>query len=152
MAIYALHSLGTETIYPFNGTKATAAALAHEFLHMGIHVIDTVAGWPKRALAPRIIVSTVPDMTTDARSESGAVVTPEAMFAYREGTAVFVDMAYKLSATPLIKLGCDIENWTPVPGLAVLLKQGYRQFELWTGRRCPQVAVAEKAWTRYEKI
>jgi pentafunctional AROM polypeptide len=119
---------------------------------MGIHVIDTVAGWPKHALAPRIIVSTVPETTTDARSGSGAMVISEAMFAYREGPAVFVDMAYKLSTTPLIMLGRDIENWTPIPGLAVLLEQGYRQFELWTGRRCPKVAVAEKAWTRYEKI
>jgi len=36
-----------------------------------------------------------------------------------------------------------------VPGVEVLLEQGFVQFELWTGRRCPRSLVSELVREKY---
>ncbi|KAF6760388.1 hypothetical protein DFP72DRAFT_750573, partial [Ephemerocybe angulata] len=43
----------------------------------------------------------------------------------------------------------DRPNWSRVPGIEVLLEQGYVQFELWTGRKCPKEQVSTRVLERY---
>jgi len=42
-------------------------------------------------------------------------------------------------------------NWTNVPGIEVLLAQGYVQFEKWTGRHCPEATVAPRVRSKYNE-
>jgi len=67
-----------------------------------------------------------------------------------EGLGVVVDMAYRPAETPLLKLAKEAGGrWALVPGLEVLLQQGYEQFRLWTGRSCPKGLVAIKVREGY---
>jgi pentafunctional AROM polypeptide len=42
-------------------------------------------------------------------------------------------------------------KWHLVMGIEVLLKQGYRQIELWMGRRCPRSVVSKTALAAYHE-
>ena len=86
-------------------------------------------------------------------SENNVFPLSKKLFEFREGPAVVVDMAYKPAETPLLKLAKEAnENWVAVPGLDVLLEQGYVQFEKWTARRCPKDSVAAKVRSKYNSM
>ena len=90
-------------------------------------------------------------MTTTEEETSG-ILLPSKLFDYRDGPAVVIDMAYKREETPLLELAKAAgDNWVTVPGLEVLLEQGYVQFEMWTGRRCPKELVAKLVREAYNK-
>jgi len=57
-------------------------------------------------------------------------------------------MAYKPAET-LAKTVAG-GKWHSVMGIEVLLEQGYRQFELWTGRRCPRSVVSKTVLEAYQ--
>ncbi|KAH9944655.1 aromatic amino acid family biosynthesis-like protein [Amylocystis lapponica] len=149
-AIYALHTLGTRTVYVFNRTRASAQALAGAFPDVRIEVVDALGAWPHGGAPPTVIVSTVPASATSTEpGVEGALYLPRALFAAEAG-GVVVDMAYKPAETPLLALAATAgRKWATVRGVEVLLEQGYVQFELWTGRRCPMAAVAERVWQTY---
>ncbi|KAF8632649.1 hypothetical protein AX17_004782 [Amanita inopinata Kibby_2008] len=149
-AIYALHNLGAKHIYLFNRTRANALELAKAFTDAPVTVLDSVAQWPAGAPPPNVIVGTVPaSATTLTEGERGLLLTPQ-LYEYKDGPAVVVDMAYKPAETPLLRLAKAAgSNWETVPGVEVLLEQGYVQFELWTGRCCPRPLVAELVRERY---
>lgn len=149
-AIYALHCLGAKHIYLFNRTKSKAVELAKLFPNAPVIVLDGVAEWPINLLLPNVIIGTVPaQATTLAEGEDGLHLTPR-LYDYKDGPAVVVDMAYRPAETPLLKLAkATSPNWATVPGIEVLLKQGYAQFELWTGRRCPISAVGQLVREKY---
>lgn len=147
-AIYALHSLGAKHIYLFNRTKANALELAQSITYAPVTVLDAVAEWPAGLPPPNVIVGTVP-ATTIVEGESGLLLTPK-LYEYKDGPAVVLDMAYKPAETSLLKLAKAVgTNWATVPGIDVLLEQGFVQFELWTGRKCPRTLVSQVVKEKY---
>ncbi|KAK0444230.1 Shikimate dehydrogenase [Desarmillaria tabescens] len=149
-AIFALESLGAKRIYLFNRTHSKAAALARVFPDANIHVLDKLGHWPEGNVPPNVIVSTVPATETTTVHEPSHLNFPDRLFDFRDGPAVVIDMAYKPIETPLLLLAkATAKNWTAVPGVEALLEQGFGQFEMWTGRRCPKTAVSAKVWEAY---
>ncbi|KAI6129330.1 EPSP synthase-domain-containing protein [Pisolithus croceorrhizus] len=149
-AVYALHTLGAKQIYLYNRTHAKATAIAEAFSSIPVRVVDKLGSWP--AGAPSVVISTVPaDATTieTGAGFEGKVYLPSNLLdASTKG--VVVDMAYRPAETPLLALAKRIApTWTTVPGVEVLLEQGYAQFEHWTGRRCPRGIVREKVLQWY---
>ncbi|KAG6917002.1 hypothetical protein DXG01_004347 [Tephrocybe rancida] len=151
-AIYALQALQTKTIYLHNRTTEKAQELVAAFPNAQIQVLAAIEQWPSGVALPSVIVSTVP--ATAQTSATGHNVFPlsSKLFEYCSGPTVVVDMAYKPHETPLLKLAKEVdENWNTVPGLEVLLKQGYVQFEKWTGRQCPKGEVASTVRSKYNQ-
>ncbi|KAF7419399.1 3-dehydroquinate dehydratase (3-dehydroquinase) [Pleurotus ostreatus] len=148
-ALYALTSLGAKKIYLFNRTKSKAQELEAAFSNSAIEVIEELGSWSSDP--PNVIVSTVPALATTIEAHNTGLQIPVSVFNYRSGPAVVVDMAYKPAETPLLQLAKRLggDNWTTVPGVEVLLEQGYQQFKLWTGRACPRKAVSSKVWEKY---
>ncbi|EPQ51509.1 Pentafunctional AroM protein [Gloeophyllum trabeum ATCC 11539] len=149
-AIYALQNLGVARIYLFNRTRSSAQALVDAFPNAHIELVDELGKWPDDGPAPSVIISTVPASATSVESSSEGLYLPSAIFAPEGG--VVIDMAYKPAMTPLLTLAASTpsgKKWNAVKGVEVLLEQGYRQFELWTGRRCPRKVVAQKVWEKY---
>ncbi|OCH92448.1 aromatic amino acid family biosynthesis-like protein [Obba rivulosa] len=149
-AIYALHKLGVQRIYLFNRTRRSAEVLVNAFPNIKIELIHELGTWPADGPAPTIIVSTVPaSATTTDPDVENALYLPISIFESSAG-GVVVDMAYKPAETPLLALaGNQSKEWKTVKGVQVLLEQGYVQFQLWTGRRCPKALVAERVWSAY---
>jgi len=114
--------------------------------------VEKLWHWPSNTGPPNVIVSTVPAaVTTTDENETGSILLSEQIFAYHEGLGVVVDMAYRPSETPLLKLAKAAGGqWALVPGLEVLLLQGYEQFQLWTGRSCPKELVAKRVHEVYD--
>ncbi|KAG6877429.1 hypothetical protein C0993_007480 [Termitomyces sp. T159_Od127] len=151
-AIYALHSLNAKTIYLYNRTTEKARDLAAAFPKARIEVLAAIDQWPTAAAPPSVIVSTVPATAQTPAVGNNIFPLSSKLFEYCDGTAVVVDMAYKPKETPLLKLATEAgEHWKTVPGLEVLLKQGYVQFEKWTGRQCPKNKVATRVRSKYDE-
>lgn len=167
-AIYALHNLGVGHIYIYNRTQKAAHELRSTFpSDYNLTVLDALDEFP--AGPPTIVVSTVPASATALEKAQGCLTLAKSIFSTPAG-GVVIDMAYKPANTPLLKLACSVSEelaavdrpapppgeaappvptWTRVPGIAILLEQGYRQFEMWTGRRAPRSAVQKAVWDRY---
>jgi pentafunctional AROM polypeptide len=56
-----------------------------------------------------------------------------------------------LALSPMLKLSKGIMNdaWVFVPGIEVLLEQGYEQIRLWTGRRPPRTDMRSAVMREY---
>ncbi|KAI0300102.1 Pentafunctional AroM protein [Multifurca ochricompacta] len=152
-AIYALHTLGATRIFLFNRTRQSAEQLVHAIPGAHVELVDTLDVTTVQGPAPSVIISTVPaSATTIKEGVPDALFLPSSLFSAEAG--VVVDMAYKPAETPLLNLvktiPTAIRRWHSVKGIEVLLEQGYRQFELWTGRRCPRSAVAKTVWETYQ--
>ncbi|KAI0319998.1 Pentafunctional AroM protein [Amylostereum chailletii] len=149
-AIYALHAMGAKRIYLFNRTRARAESLVGVIPGANVEVVEVLGEWPGDA--PSVVVSTVPASATttgDVGVENALVLTPAV---FEAASGVVVDMAYRPAETPLLRLAKGRAGWKTVSGVEVLLEQGYRQFELWTGRRCPKGQVAKKVWAFYHAL
>ncbi|KAN0131738.1 Pentafunctional AroM protein [Lactarius tabidus] len=149
-AIYALHALGAARIYLFNRTRRSAEELVHAIPGAHVELLDSL---DVSSIAPSVIVSTVPaPATTTEEGVPNALFLPSTLFSAEAG--VVVDMAYKPAETPLLKLAKTAvpanRTWRTVSGIEVLLEQGYEQFELWTGRKCPRNAVAKTVLEAYQ--
>ncbi|KAI6044557.1 EPSP synthase-domain-containing protein [Pisolithus marmoratus] len=149
-AVYALHTLGAKQVYLYNRTHAKATAIAEAFPSVPVRVLDRLGSWPVGA--PSVVISTVPaDATTIETGPGleGKVYLPSNLLDVSI-KGVVVDMAYKPAETPLLTLAKRVApTWASVPGVEVLLEQGYVQFEHWTGRRCPREVVREKVLQWY---
>jgi pentafunctional AROM polypeptide len=151
-AIYALHALGATRIYLFNRTRRSAEELIHAIPGACVELLDTLDVTSMRGPPPSVIVSTVPaSATTVEEHVPDALFLPSSLFSADVG--VVVDMAYKPAETPLLRLAKTatgaVGKWHSVMGIEVLLEQGYRQFELWTGRSCPRSVVARTVLETY---
>ncbi|EJT99669.1 Pentafunctional AroM protein [Dacryopinax primogenitus] len=147
-AVYALHRAGIGAIDLFNRTRSSAEALASSFPDdYNIRIMESLEGLGNSP--PSVIISTVPaSVTTTDPTVKDALQLPASMFTLSQG--VVIDMAYKPSLTPLLNLARSVNpSWTPITGLAVLLEQGYRQFELWTGRRPPRSLIEKEVLAKY---
>jgi len=151
-AIYALHALGASRIYLFNRTRQHAEELVHAIPGAHVELVDTLDVASIQGPPPSVIVSTVTaTATTTEKGVADALFLPSSLFS--ADTGVVVDMAYRLAGTPLLRLAKTAASagrtWSSVMGIEVLLEQGYKQFELWTGRRCPRRVVAETVLEAY---
>jgi len=143
-AIYALHQLRLGKILIYNRTRETAKTVIAGFpISFNIHVVEDLKDLEQES--PLIIVGTVPASATTSDANGEGLVLSNSIFSHSEG-GIVVDMAYRPHKTPLLELAGQISSplWQQVPGVEVLLEQGYEQFNLWTGSK-PPVRIVEKA-------
>ncbi|KAJ3720311.1 Shikimate dehydrogenase [Lentinula raphanica] len=149
-AIHALSDLGAKVIYVWNRTRSRAEEIRTSNAEANIQVINELGSWPNGTTPPNVVVSTIPASETSLQDEPDRLVYPNSLFAYRDGPAIVLDLAYKPVETPLLKLAkMTASNWDTAQGVEVLLQQGYAQFEKWTNRRCPEGPVSKKVWEVY---
>ena len=150
-AVYAMNALGAERVYLFNRTLAKAQELVAAFPDIHIEVIEELGKWPSGGPSPNVIVSTLPPSATtvDSNNDSAIFLPPSLFDPDHEG--VVLDAAYKPAETPLLTLTKQVApRWSTAQGVEMLLEQGYDQFELWTGRKCPRELVAKQVWQFYK--
>ncbi|KAK9480998.1 hypothetical protein V1514DRAFT_323976 [Lipomyces japonicus] len=154
-AVYALAQLRTGVIFIYNRTRQKAEELKAEFDHVvresRIVVVDSldVTAWPWPTttgadggqLQQREVTVVIGNVPGDALS---AHHVPGSLFANATGGGVLIEMAYKPDVTPLMQAAAASSSssrssaWQVVRGTDVLLEQGYKQFELWTGLPAPR--------------
>ncbi|RDW57114.1 hypothetical protein BP6252_13860 [Coleophoma cylindrospora] len=136
-ALYAFHKSGVKQIYLFNRTKSRAEAIAQALKpYFKIIVLDQLTDIPTDQ-GPDVIIGTIPaDKTT-------IEYFPPALFSKPEG--ICIDMAYKPRLTPLMMATTRWGSpaWSTVPGVEVLMQQGFEQFRLWTGCPAPELEMRQ---------
>ena len=145
-AIYAMAQLGAKTILLYNRTRANAEQVKASFPPtFNITVIDTLSTLPS---SPTIIISAVPghSLTTDT-TDSGIQIDVKVLLAAKHGVAI--DMAYKPHKTALLQLAETRPGWKSVSGVEILCLQGFKQFELWTGKRAPEAKIRKAVMEKY---
>ncbi len=135
-AALKLASEGTKMLHLVNRTESKAAELAREISER----------FPKQSVAVGYPLSGAVDLVLNATSlglgANDGVPFDAKRFDLRQAAAVY-DMIYRPAETPLLRAaraaGCRVAN-----GLGMLLYQGARALELWSGRAAP-VAVMRRA-------
>lgn len=143
-ALYAMHTLGAAEILLCNRTYEKAEALADAVpKEWRVRAVRTLAD--AAAQRPAVVVGNVP---ADGQSLDGttALSFEEALFAHPRGVAI--DMAYKPADTPLLQCAAAC-GWHAVPGIAILLEQGFRQFALWTHAPPPRRPIERTVLAAY---
>jgi len=122
-------------LFLVNRTKSKAVAVARE-IHRRFPKVKTTVGYPKGDVdlllnATSLGLKAGDPLPFDAKS-----------FSLRQARAVY-DMIYRPPATGLLRVakaaGCKTAN-----GLGMLLHQGAKALEIWTGKRAP-IAVMRRA-------
>ena len=147
-AIYALHKLGASSILLMNRTIENARQVKDSFpAGYNITVIDSLSPTNLQS-PPAVVISTVPghSLTTD-QSADGIHLDPEIVLSAQRGVAI--DMAYRPHETALLRLANDREGWKVVPGVEILCLQGFKQFQLWTGKAAPKEKIRSAVMERY---
>ena len=147
-AIYALHKLGASSIVLLNRTIENAQRVKDSFPPAyNITVIDSLSTTNVKA-PPAIVISTVPGHSlTTVQSADGIYLDPEIVLSAQRGVAI--DMAYKPHETALLRLANGKEGWKVVPGVEILCLQGFKQFQLWTGKAAPKEKIRSAVLERY---
>lgn len=150
-AIYALNHLGVTKIGIANRTRANAEQLVREMsmLDPGLSlvVLDSIepAVLVQNRFQPRIVINATP-LPRDGEIRP-ASIAPTSELLTLQGGGVLLDLIFQgdVSRSSLLDLSRRPENmaWVFVPGIEVLLEQGFEQFRLWTGRRPPKSAMRE---------
>lgn len=132
-AIYALHSMGYSPIYVVGRDPSKLQSMISTFPTS--YNIRIVEGNEKLDTVPHIAIGTIPG---DRPIEGGMRETVCHMFEHAQeidtagvktgdnSRRVLLEMAYKPSVTPLMQLASDA-GWTTIPGLEVLVGQGWYQ-------------------------
>ncbi|KWU47540.1 putative ARO1-Pentafunctional AROM polypeptide [Rhodotorula sp. JG-1b] len=150
-AVYALHKAGFKTIYLFNRTRPNAdkivASFPQEYNIVPLTSLDSFPGEP-----PLAIISTIPAQGTATQylpNPDAGVVVPDSVLSREEG-GVLIDVAYKPKITPLIHLAEHMPGWKGVPGIQMLLEQGFWQSYMWTSRRPPKELIRKVVMQEYD--
>lgn len=132
--IYAFCRGGVKNIVILNRTIAKARALAKFFKRQFPKVrfaVDSFTSKNISWLLPEV------DMVVNAtsiglkRGDSALAVIPKA-----SGKQFAVDLIYNPAETPFLR-AAKRAGWQTLNGLGMLLHQGARAFELWTGKKAP---------------
>jgi shikimate dehydrogenase len=127
-AALKLASEGVSKLFLVNRTRSKAEAVASEIRERGLSV-KVVEGYPAGA------VDLVLNATSLGLNPNDPAPFDERQFSLRRAAAVY-DMIYRPAETALLKgakaAGCRTAN-----GIGMLLYQGARALELWTGRNAP---------------
>ncbi|KAF2732285.1 Pentafunctional AroM protein [Polyplosphaeria fusca] len=158
-AIYALHDMQYSPIYLLGRSPSKMAKLVEDFpSSYNIRVIPDQATVQHLEKLPTVAIGTIPadqaidtsirenlislfDRARDEQIEEGVEVPIGSL--PPGGKRILLEMAYKPAVTALIQLAKDA-GWTTVNGLEVLVGQGVKQFEYWTGI-APLYSVAREA-------
>ncbi|MCL5098599.1 MAG: hypothetical protein M1608_13935, partial [Candidatus Omnitrophica bacterium] len=128
VAALKLASEGAAQLRLVNRTVAKAAALAKE-IRRRHPAVDVAVGYPEGE------VDLVLNATSLGLEPGDALPLDERCFSLRQANAIF-DMVYRPAETPLLRraraAGCRVAN-----GLGMLLYQGAKALELWSGRPAP---------------
>lgn len=150
-ALYAVHRLGLKKIYLFNRTPENAEKVRDSFPDYGIEVITSLSSATLPAeSAPSVVISTVPgdSLTTDSSASASGIFLDSAVLASSKG-GVAIDLAYKPHTTALLSLAENKDGWKIVPGVEILCLQGFKQFELWTGKKAPEAKIRKAVLDKY---
>lgn len=145
-AIYALHEMQYSPIYLLGRSPGKLAKLVEDFPQSyDIRIIPDIGYLSRLEKLPTVAIGTIPaDQPIDpsireilcalfekAKDEKVAESAPIGSLP-PDGKRILLEMAYKPEITSLIMLAKDA-GWKTVNGLEVLVGQGVRQFEYWTG-------------------
>ena len=145
-AIFAMHTLGATTIYLYNRTLANAESVKSSFpANFNITVIDSL----EITFTPSVVVSTVPGESLSLDKSTGIYLDGEVVLKGQKGVAI--DLAYKPRKTALMELAKGKEGWKAVSGLEILCLQGFRQFQMWTGKVAPKKQIREAVYGQYNR-
>lgn len=118
-------------LFLVNRTSSKAEAIAAEISHR-FPGVKATAGYPKGV---NVALDLLINATSLGLKPGDGLPLDEAQFKLGRARAVY-DMIYRPAETPLLKAakaaGCRTAN-----GLGMLLHQGARALELWTGRTAP---------------
>ncbi|KAL3493432.1 EPSP synthase-domain-containing protein [Aspergillus germanicus] len=138
-AIYALHSMGYSPIYIVGRSPAKLESMVSTFpSSYNIRVVDGVGSLEK---IPSVAIGTIPaDQPIDPGMretlchmfERAQEADATAIKSVEHAPRVLLEMAYKPQVTALMRLASD-SGWKTIPGLEVLVGQGWYQFKYWTG-------------------
>jgi pentafunctional AROM polypeptide len=146
-AIFAMHTLGATTIYLYNRTIANAEAVKSSFPEsFNIVVIDSLTDL---SFEPPVVVSTVPGESLSTDKSTGIYIDGEVVLKAKSGVAI--DLAYKPRKTALMELAKSRSGWKAVSGLEILCLQGFRQFQMWTGKVAPKSQIREAVYGQYNR-
>jgi shikimate dehydrogenase len=127
-AALKLAAEGVSELFLVNRTRSKAEAVASEIRERGLGV-KLVEGYPAGA------VDLVLNATSLGLNPNDPVPFDERQFSLRRAASVY-DMIYRPAETALLKAakaaGCHAAN-----GLGMLLYQGAKALELWTGQNAP---------------
>ncbi len=132
--VWALRSIGCDVVI-WNRTLSRAAELAHS---LGGSALELE---PESGLVPEadvLVNCTAAELDDSSSGLTGLPLTTDHLARY----ATVVDLAYKPGGTVLTAEAA--KRTTVVDGLEILVQQGARSFELWTGRP-PNVEVMRSA-------
>ncbi len=145
-AVYALARQGAAQIVIVNRHEARGIVLARQFCRLfpqaGIVAVKLDEAAVKAALVSADLVVNATSVGLKAREPSLIPLSwiPRARGAKKK---LFFDLIYRPAATQFLKNARDRGHRT-LGGLTMLLYQGMRAFELWTGRSAPE-AVMKRA-------
>ncbi|KAL2823124.1 EPSP synthase-domain-containing protein [Aspergillus granulosus] len=138
-AIYALHSMGYSPIYIVGRSPAKLEGMVSTFpSSYNIRVVD---GAESLKTIPHVAIGTIPaDQPIDPGMretlchmfERAQEADATAIKSVEHAPRVLLEMAYKPPVTALMRLASD-SGWKTLPGLEVLVGQGWYQFKYWTG-------------------
>ncbi|KAL2844198.1 EPSP synthase-domain-containing protein [Aspergillus pseudodeflectus] len=138
-AIYALHSMGYSPIYIVGRSPAKLEGMVSTFpSSYNIRVVDGVGSLET---IPSVAIGTIPaDQPIDPGMretlchmfERAQEADATAIKSVEHAPRVLLEMAYKPQVTALMRLASD-SGWKTIPGLEVLVGQGWYQFKYWTG-------------------
>ena len=147
-AIYALHEMQYSPIYLLGRNPAKMSALRDAFpSDYDLRILSSPQDMDAVERVPTVAIGTIPaDQPIDssikasldtlfvkAKSEKTETEAPIGSLP-TGGKRILLEMAYKPAVTELIKLA-EGAGWSTVNGLEVLVGQGVKQFEYWTGIR-----------------
>ncbi|PYH43724.1 shikimate dehydrogenase family protein [Aspergillus saccharolyticus JOP 1030-1] len=136
-AVYALLQADFARIFIANRTVATAEAIVRDFAGLatpnGRRCELVAVGYPisaarEKGSRPEVVIGTIPGHVVEEKEA-------EELFRGRKDGLV-IEMAYKPRVTGLMRAARQA-GWTVQDGLEVLLRQGFAQYTLWTGRAAP---------------
>ncbi|ORY33729.1 aromatic amino acid family biosynthesis-related protein [Naematelia encephala] len=147
-AIYALHKLGARKILLFNRTKTNAEKVVDSFpTEYSIEIIDSLS--TPLPVQPRVVISTVPGTSLVSSPSSDGIYIDQSLVLSHPHGGVAIDLAYKPQKTALLHLADQQPAWNTVSGVEILLLQGFKQFELWTGKKSPARKVTKAVMDKY---
>ncbi|KAE8353623.1 Shikimate dehydrogenase [Aspergillus coremiiformis] len=141
-AIYALHSMGFYPIYVVGRSAAKLQSMVSTF--PADYNIQVVESSENLETVPSVAIGTIPaDNSIDPAMretlchmfERAQETDADVVKTGERAPRVLLEMAYKPSVTALMQLATD-SGWNTIPGLEVLVGQGWYQFKYWTGI-CP---------------
>ena len=123
-------SVGVAAIHLVNRTQTTAEELAEE-IRRRFPATHTLTGYPRRGEKVDLVLNA----TSLGLRSSDALPFDASQFSFQANASAY-DMIYRPAETPFLaaarEAGCRVSN-----GLGMLLHQGAKALEIWTGARAP---------------